>query len=61
MNTSEQSVGFGESANDEMCFFWAYYFPSQGARVCVHSDQVSGGIDLCCPGSPLCSLIENML
>jgi Copper type II ascorbate-dependent monooxygenase, C-terminal domain len=31
-------VVFGESANDEMCFFWAYYYPSHGSHVCVHSD-----------------------
>ena len=24
------AVGFGESANNEMCFFWAYYYPSHG-------------------------------
>ena len=29
-NTSDRHVFFGESANSEMCFFWAYYFPSQG-------------------------------
>lgn len=56
-NNGPDTVGFGESANDEMCFFWTYYYPSKGAFVCAHSDQVAGGIDLCCPGSPLCSLI----
>jgi hypothetical protein len=56
-NTSGQSVGFGESANDEMCFFWAYYYPSQGAFVCAHTDQIPGGFNLCCPGSPLCSML----
>jgi len=25
-----QDLCFGESANDEMCFIWAYYFPSVG-------------------------------
>jgi hypothetical protein len=25
-----QDVCFGESANDEMCFIWAYYYPSIG-------------------------------
>jgi hypothetical protein len=25
-----QNVCFGESANDEMCFIWAYYYPSIG-------------------------------
>ncbi len=29
-NTTEAAVTFGESANKEMCFFWAYYYPSQG-------------------------------
>ena len=51
------TVKFGESANDEMCFFWSYYYPSQGALVCAHTDQVPGGYDLCCPGNPLCSQI----
>ncbi len=55
-NTSSTSVGFGESANDEMCFFWAYYYPSVGAYVCAHTDQF-GGFDLCCPGSPVCSML----
>jgi hypothetical protein len=54
-NTSDQKVTFGESANDEMCFFWTYYYPSQGAFVCVHTDQVAGGVNLCCPGNPFCS------
>jgi hypothetical protein len=51
-NTSDQTINFGESALDEMCFFWAYYYPSQGSEVCIHSDKVGmGGIDVCCPGS----------
>jgi hypothetical protein len=41
-----------------MCFFWTYYYPSQGAFVCAHTGQF-GGIDLCCPGSPLCDQIFN--
>jgi hypothetical protein len=53
-NTTSEQVGFGESANQEMCFFWAYYYPSRGAYVCGHSDQF-GGFDICCPGSPICS------
>jgi hypothetical protein len=56
-NQSSETVGFGESANDEMCFFWAYYYPSKGAKVCAHSDQFGGGIDLCCPGNDFCSLL----
>lgn len=56
-NTSKETLGFGESANDEMCFFWTYYYPSSGAFVCIHTDQVNGdkgGVDLCCPGHPAC-------
>ncbi len=61
-NTTTQTVKFGESANDEMCFFWAYYYPSQGARVCVHTEQVSGGLDVCCPGpSLICAYIQGRL
>lgn len=56
-NMSSSAVGFGESAEDEMCFFWAYYYPSKGAFVCAHTDQVAGGFDLCCPGSPFCDQI----
>lgn len=33
-NPTNQVVTFGESALDEMCFFWAYYYPKQpGARL----------------------------
>jgi hypothetical protein len=41
-----------------MCFFWAYYWPSQGSRVCFHTEQ-AGSRDICCPGDSLCSLIAN--
>ncbi len=47
-NTESTTVKFGESANDEMCFFWMYYYPSMGSHVCFHSDNY-GGIDICCP------------
>jgi hypothetical protein len=61
-NTTTNTVSFGESANDEMCFFWAYYYPSQGARVCLHSDKYNGGIDICCPGpSLICTYIVSKL
>lgn len=55
-NTTDQQVRFGESANNEMCFFWAYYYPSQGARVCFHTSRIGGvgGGDICCPGDALC-------
>lgn len=66
-NLSAQNVGFGESANDEMCFFWAYYYPSKGSYVCAHTDQYSDPltgdpyVDICCPGSPLCVYLDNFL
>jgi Copper type II ascorbate-dependent monooxygenase, C-terminal domain len=62
-NTSDQTIKFGESALDEMCFFWAYYYPSQGSQVCIHSDKVgNGGVDVCCPGASfVCSEIIDYL
>jgi len=62
-NTTDQRVGFGESATDEMCFFWAYYYPSQGARVCFHTKQIQAptGRDICCPGDVYCNLVEDFL
>jgi hypothetical protein len=56
-NTGPSNVGFGESANAEMCFFWTYYYPSQGAFVCGHTEQVPGGTNMCCPGNPLCGFL----
>jgi hypothetical protein len=58
-NTTPDTVTFGESANDEMCFFWAYYYPSNGSEVCVHSDEIAGGINFCCPGSAFCSYLTQ--
>jgi hypothetical protein len=60
-NTTEQTVTFGESANDEMCFFWAYYYPSQGSKVCIHTERYGGanGLNACCPGDSLCSFIGD--
>jgi hypothetical protein len=62
-NTTSQAVGFGESAKKEMCFFWAYYYPSQGSKVCFHTEQAGGanGIDLCCPGDSLCGFVSQLL
>ena len=41
-----------------MCFFWVYYYPSQGAHVCFHSEKAPQfGTDICCPGDPLCAFI----
>ncbi len=34
-NTTNQQVGFGEGFNDEMCFLWHYYYPSQGFQYCT--------------------------
>jgi hypothetical protein len=60
-NQSGGNVGFGESTEDEMCFFWAYYYPSVGGgRVCIHTEQ-AGGQDLCCPGNALCDFILGQL
>lgn len=35
VNTTATPVKFGESFNDEMCFLWHYYYPSQGFQVCM--------------------------
>jgi hypothetical protein len=34
-NPNDFDVSFGESANDEMCFLWAYYYPSRGLIACI--------------------------
>jgi hypothetical protein len=61
-NQSNSTVGFGEGANDEMCFFWAYYYPSTGeARVCAQTDQITGGFGGCCPEVPLiCNVLSQL-
>jgi hypothetical protein len=58
-NTSNMPVQFGESADQEMCFFWAYYYPSIGSKVCFHTEEF-GGQNECCPGGAFCDYIENM-
>ena len=67
LNTTGQRVRFGEDAADEMCFFWLYYYPSRGAKICFHTDQ-QGGHDVCCPADEndgqaalICGLIQNGL
>jgi len=63
-NPTNKNVAFGESANAEMCFFWAYYYPSKGYRLCINAGQYGAdfGIDqVCCPGRPLCGLIDDFL
>jgi hypothetical protein len=34
-NTTDQVVGFGESALNEMCFVSGYYYPSHGMNLCL--------------------------
>lgn len=34
-NMGSSFVFFGQSANSEMCFLWAYYYPSKGFRLCA--------------------------
>jgi len=60
-NATGATVRFGESANDEMCFFWAYYYPSNGSHVCAHTTYRGLNVDLCCPeaGATLCDLINT--
>jgi copper type II ascorbate-dependent monooxygenase-like protein len=60
-NSTSGSVRFGESANDEMCFFWAYYYPSNGAHVCAHTNYHNLDVNLCCPeaGPQLCGLLDT--
>jgi len=36
-NTTSSHIDFGEGFNDEMCFLWHYYYPSQGFQYCVDS------------------------
>jgi hypothetical protein len=57
-NLSDEEVGLGEGANDEMCFFWAYYYPSTGEpRVCAQLDQFGDAV--CCPDVSLaCAAID---
>ncbi len=53
------TVSFGEATTDEMCFAWMYYYPSQGSKVCIHTEKYGGanGINICCPGDSLCSQV----
>jgi hypothetical protein len=59
MSTVPATITAGQSANDELCLFVAYYYPSQGPSVCVHTDRVAGGLDVCCPGSSSCASLAN--
>ncbi len=63
LNETGQTVGFGESVDDEMCFFWAYYYPSQGSKVCMHSEAYTEEpMDICCPDDEvLCALAGEFI
>jgi len=66
-NTSSQTVSFGESANQEMCFFWLYYYPTNGYRLCINMggwyDWADGLVQRveCCPESSVCGLVTAYL
>jgi len=54
-NPTDQVITFGESALDEMCFFWAYYYPKQpGTRLLLTGLGKFGGADAgpTLPGPP---------
>jgi hypothetical protein len=57
-NLGTTTARFGEKVDDEMCFFWTYYYPARLPKTCFHTDQV-GSIDVCCPGHPYCNLIDD--
>ena len=59
-NTTSSAVTFGEHTTNEMCFFWAYYYPAhaRAPHVCIHTAQY-GGQNICCPGSAVCNLISS--
>jgi hypothetical protein len=63
-NTTDSTVNFGESATNEMCFFWAYYYPAHpnAPHVCFHTNRTGGaaGYNLCCPSpNAVCNLIAS--
>jgi hypothetical protein len=63
-NTSSGTLTFGESANNEMCFFWAYYYPSQGYRLCLSPGAIGDGVagdEVCCPGHWVCDYVRQFL
>jgi hypothetical protein len=37
-NPTNQTVSFGEGANQEMCFLWAYYYPDMGFEFGIASN-----------------------
>ncbi len=64
LNDTTATVGFGESATKEMCFFWAYYYPSKGYRMCINDGKYSnytGSDTTYCPDDALCDTIKAFL
>lgn len=55
-NKSDKTLRYGGSSLDEMCMFWTYYYPSQGTKVCFHT-EIPVAFDTCCPGAPGCGTI----
>src|SRR5262245_23274884 len=47
VNNTGATVTFGESATDEMCFIWTYYYPDAGFQICV--DGLGGFGNRGCP------------
>ena len=52
--------------NQEMCFLWAYYYPSKGYRMCVNPGNIANNFELgeqvCCPDDAiLCDLVKVFL
>jgi hypothetical protein len=60
-NKSDRTVRFGESATDEMCFFWAYYYPNKGSKVCAHTERFGAPLNLCCPGVGSDTICQQLL
>ena len=65
VNDTANAVKFGEKTTDEMCFFWAYYWPAATSEVCVHTDdnpETHQPYDLCCPSADsTCALLPIIL
>jgi Copper type II ascorbate-dependent monooxygenase, C-terminal domain len=46
-NDTGQTVTFGESATDEMCFIWAYYYPDAGFKACANGPALTNFLPPC--------------
>jgi len=50
-----RKLEFGESANKEMCFFWAYYYPTTGYHICISPGSLFPIPEICCgEGADIC-------